>query len=65
MLLHKAEEAFLDDEYLSESKYDGIRLTLSKWNGNVKHYTRHNNEVTSRFKELLDKISQTLRFYQD
>ncbi|MGG1594735.1 hypothetical protein [Terribacillus saccharophilus] len=54
MLLHKADEAFSDGEYLSELKYDGIRLTLSKWDGVVKLYTRHNNEVTSRFKELLD-----------
>ncbi|PAF38818.1 hypothetical protein CHH58_05180 [Terribacillus saccharophilus] len=54
MLLHNADEAFSDGEYLSELKYDGIRLTLSKWDGVVKLYTRHNNEVTSRFKELLD-----------
>jgi DNA ligase 1 len=53
MLLHKSDEAFTDDTYLSELKYDGIRLTLSKWNGTVKLYTRHKNEVTNRFKELL------------
>jgi DNA ligase-1 len=54
MLLHKSDEAFSNDTYLSELKYDGIRLTLSKWNGTVRLYTRHKNEVTNRFKELLD-----------
>ncbi len=33
---------------------DGIRLILSKFNNKVRLYTRHNNEVTSKFPELLD-----------
>jgi DNA ligase-1 len=32
---------------------DGIRLILSKFNNTIKLYTRHNNEVTSKFPELL------------
>ncbi|WP_251033537.1 RNA ligase family protein [Bacillus sp. ISL-75] len=35
-------------------KLDGIRLILSKFNGKVRLYTRHYNEVTGRFPELLD-----------
>jgi DNA ligase 1 len=35
-------------------KLDGIRLILSEWEDKVKLYTRHNNDVTAKFKELLD-----------
>jgi DNA ligase 1 len=53
MLLQKANEPFDDDRYLTELKLDGVRLLLSKLEGNIKLYTRNNNEVTSRFPELL------------
>ena len=33
---------------------DGIRLILSKFNGTIKLYTRHHNDVTSKFPELLN-----------
>ena len=52
MLLHKSDEPFSDSNFLTELKLDGIRLTLSKFNGKVKLYTRHNNDVTAKFKEL-------------
>ncbi|MDQ0221109.1 ATP-dependent DNA ligase [Peribacillus cavernae] len=52
MLLHKSDEAFSDTDFLTEMKLDGIRLTLSKFDGKVKIYTRHKNEVTAKFKEL-------------
>jgi DNA ligase-1 len=54
MLLHKASHPFDDDEYITELKLDGIRLILSKFNNTIKLYTRHNNEVTSKFPELLN-----------
>ncbi len=54
MLLHSIKEPFNDDSYITELKFDGIRLILSKFNDQIKLYTRHNNEVTSKFPELLD-----------
>lgn len=54
MLLHSIKEPFDDDGYITELKFDGIRLILSKFNDQIKLYTRHNNEVTSKFPELLD-----------
>ncbi|WP_019156860.1 ATP-dependent DNA ligase [Robertmurraya massiliosenegalensis] len=56
MLLQKSPNnlPFDDDRMITELKLDGIRLILSKFNGITKLYTRHHNEVTSRFKELLD-----------
>lgn len=52
MLLHKSDHPFDDDHYITELKLDGIRLLLTKFNGKIKLYTRHNNEVTARFPEL-------------
>jgi DNA ligase 1 len=54
MLLTKTDHPFDDDEYITELKLDGIRLILSKFNNQIKLYTRHNNEVTSKFSELLN-----------
>lgn len=54
MLLHKSEHPFDDEEYITELKLDGIRLILSKMENKIRLYTRHNNEVTSRFPELLN-----------
>lgn len=54
MLLHSIKEPFDDDSYIAELKFDGIRLILSKFNDQIKLFTRHNNEVTSKFPELLD-----------
>lgn len=56
MLLHKAQDnlPFDDDKWLSELKLDGIRLILSRFNGVTKLYTRHHNEITANFKELLN-----------
>ena len=53
MLLHKTEQPFEDDNFITELKLDGIRLILSKFNDQIKLYTRHNNEVTMKFTELL------------
>ncbi|WP_434169131.1 RNA ligase family protein [Peribacillus frigoritolerans] len=53
MLLHKTEQPLEDDGFITELKFDGIRLILSKFNDQIKLYTRHNNEVTMKFPELL------------
>ncbi|MBX9972532.1 RNA ligase family protein [Cytobacillus firmus] len=52
MLLHKSEQPFEDTEFITELKLDGIRLILSKFNNQIKLYTRHHNEVTAKFPEL-------------
>ncbi|MCM3164725.1 RNA ligase family protein [Metabacillus litoralis] len=54
MLLEKAIEPINDNTYLTELKLDGIRLIWTKFNDKVRLYTRHNTEVTFRFKELHD-----------
>ncbi|MCK6208480.1 RNA ligase family protein [Bacillus infantis] len=54
MLLHKSDSAFSNSDFLTELKLDGIRLILSKFNGKVKLYTRHKNEVTAKFNELIN-----------
>lgn len=53
MLLHKTEQPFEDDDFITELKLDGIRLILSKFDNQIRLYTRHNNEVTRKFPELL------------
>ncbi|QHZ45893.1 ATP-dependent DNA ligase [Bacillus sp. NSP9.1] len=53
MLLESAKEPFDSDDYITETKFDGIRLIASRNNGLIRLYTRHNNEVTSKFPELL------------
>ncbi|MBT2739937.1 RNA ligase family protein [Bacillus sp. ISL-77] len=53
MLLHKSDQPFDDSEYITELKLDGIRLIYSVDNaGKVRLYSRHNNEITSKFPEL-------------
>ncbi|WP_195536358.1 ATP-dependent DNA ligase [Bacillus paralicheniformis] len=54
MLLDSAKEPFDDENYITELKFDGIRIILSNQDGKIKLYTRHNNEVTNKFPELLD-----------
>ncbi|MCM3619694.1 ATP-dependent DNA ligase [Sutcliffiella horikoshii] len=53
MLLDKSNEPFNDDNFITELKLDGFRLLLSKFEHKVKLYTRHGNEVTSLFKNLI------------
>lgn len=57
MLLERINEPFNSDEYITELKLDGIRLLLTKFNDKIRLYTRHNNEVTSLFSELLTNLS--------
>jgi DNA ligase 1 len=53
MLLHKSDQPFDSSEYITELKLDGIRLIYSVDNaGKVRLYSRHNNEITSKFPEM-------------
>ncbi|ALC92937.1 ATP-dependent DNA ligase [Bacillus sp. FJAT-18017] len=55
MLLHKADEPFNDANYLTELKLDGLRFIYTvNDQGRVRMYSRHNNEITSKFPELMD-----------
>jgi DNA ligase-1 len=51
MLLHQIDEPFNDTNYITELKFDGMRLILSHFDS-TKLYTRHHNEVTTIFPEL-------------
>lgn len=52
MLLEKS-EIFSSSDWIYEPKMDGIRLILSQLQGEILLYTRHHNNVTSRYPELL------------
>lgn len=53
MLLHKSDQPFDDDSYITELKLDGFRTIWTKFDNRVRIYTRHNNEITSMFPELV------------
>ncbi|WP_019123729.1 RNA ligase family protein [Brevibacillus massiliensis] len=53
MLLEQVDAPFSDDQYIFEPKIDGHRLILSRINGVTKLYTRHNNDVTAKYPELI------------
>lgn len=56
LLEHAADnKPFDDDNYITELKLDGIRLIVSNMD-RVRLYTRHNNEITANFPELVDNI---------
>ena len=52
MLLHKVDQPFDDNNWITELKLDGFRTIWTKFNDDVRIYTRHNNEITSNFPEL-------------
>lgn len=52
MLLQKSDQPFDDHNYITELKLDGIRLIYS-YIESKRLYSRHNNEVTHHFPELL------------
>ncbi|WHY01342.1 RNA ligase family protein [Neobacillus sp. DY30] len=53
MLLHKTDEPFDHQDYVSELKMDGFRLIYSNIE-DKKLYTRHNTDITTRFPELMN-----------
>jgi DNA ligase 1 len=54
MLLHKSDRPFDDNSYITELKLDGFRTIWTKFDDKVRIYTRHNNEITSKFPELVN-----------
>lgn len=52
MLLETAPGPFSHSEYIFEPKVDGHRLIFSQQSGNVRLYTRHNNDCTRQYPEL-------------
>ncbi len=52
MLLSEQEEAFDDESYIFELKFDGIRATLHASPKGVRIFTRRGTEVTNQFPEL-------------
>lgn len=56
MLLERVSEPFDSECYITELKLDGIRLILSKFNNKIRHYTRHNNEVTALIAEIFEVL---------
>lgn len=53
MLLEQADKPFSDSRFIFEPKIDGHRLILSRSNGVTRLYTRHNNDVTNKYPELI------------
>ena len=54
MLLSSQNEAFNDDHYIFEPKWDGWRILLHKKGKQVEAYTKNGNCVTHLFPELQD-----------
>ncbi|WP_078543626.1 ATP-dependent DNA ligase [Litchfieldia alkalitelluris] len=52
MLLHKVDQPYDDSTFITELKLDGIRLLYSKTATRTFLYSRHQNDITSRFPEL-------------
>lgn len=52
MLLETAAAPFSDSRYIYEPKIDGHRLIYAQSGGNVRLYTRHNNECTRQYPEV-------------
>ncbi|PZM61775.1 ATP-dependent DNA ligase, partial [Paenibacillus dendritiformis] len=53
MLLETAQVPFSNPQYIYEPKFDGHRAILSSIGGRVRIYTRHHNECTQQYPELL------------
>ena len=53
MLLETAPGPFSHSEYIFEPKVDGHRLIYSQQSGNVLLFTRHNNDCTRQYPELV------------
>src|SRR5689334_2721798 len=52
MLLSMRPEAFDDEQYLFEPKWDGWRVLIHKEGDRVEAYTRKGNRITDKFPEL-------------
>lgn len=54
MLLEQRDRPFDDSQFIYEPKIDGHRLLLSLINGKTRLYTRHRNDCTTQYQELLE-----------
>jgi DNA ligase 1 len=54
MLLHRSDVPKEDSKYINETKWDGHRLIFSRINGRTNLYTRHGNNVTYKYPELIE-----------
>ncbi|QHW33044.1 DNA ligase [Paenibacillus rhizovicinus] len=52
MIVSEGKEAFDDEDYLFEPKYDGWRMLIHKHNERIEAYTRYGALVTAKFPEL-------------
>ncbi|MFC5653264.1 DNA ligase [Paenibacillus solisilvae] len=57
MIVSMGMEAFDDDRFIFEPKWDGFRILLHKQGNRVEAYTRNGNVVTSKFPELREAIT--------
>ncbi|NRF89817.1 DNA ligase [Paenibacillus frigoriresistens] len=57
MIVSIGKEAFDDDEFIFEPKWDGWRILLHKQGTRLEAFTRNGNVVTSKFPELKEAIS--------
>ncbi|MDT3417107.1 DNA ligase-1 [Brevibacillus aydinogluensis] len=55
MLLEQVDKPFSDERFLFEPKIDGFRLILIRKNGVTKLFTRHGNDVTAKYSELISE----------
>lgn len=54
MLLQMGKEVIDDPNVCFDIKWDGWRILLHKEGNRVEAYTRHGNNITSKFPELVD-----------
>jgi len=60
MLLQMHKDAFNDENYIFEPKWDGWRILLYKHGNQVHAFTRHGNCVTAQFPEL-EQVADNIR----
>lgn len=60
MLLTDRETPFESEKHIAELKLDGIRNIVSH-EDSIQIYTRHRNEITSRFKEVVDAAAEATK----
>jgi DNA ligase 1 len=53
MLLGRVDIPFNNENYIAELKLDGIRGVYSSLGGQPRLFTRHNNDITSKYPELV------------
>lgn len=54
MIVSVAKEAFNDESYIFEPKWDGMRILLHKQGDRIELFTRYGLKISSKFPELVD-----------